>query len=86
MAEIQAPSSKFTDSPPEIGISSSSEKNGTDDIITTNVSGHVQELDRQFGLLSICATGIVTGNTWTALGGAIVSILDRYHSTAKPSY
>lgn len=43
---------------------------GMDDV---NVSGHAQELDRQFGLLSICATGIVTGNTWTALGGAIVS-------------
>ena len=37
-----------------------------------NVSGHEQELDRQFGLLSIISAGIVTGNTWTALGGAIV--------------
>jgi hypothetical protein len=43
------------------------------ELVTTNVSGHAQELERQFGLLSICATGIVTGNTWTALGGAIVS-------------
>lgn len=37
-----------------------------------NISGHGQELDRQFGLLSIISAGIVTGNTWTALGGAIV--------------
>lgn len=42
--------------------------------VVANVSGHSQELERQFGLLSICATGIVTGNTWTALGGAIVSL------------
>lgn len=38
-----------------------------------NASGHVQELDRNFSLLSITAVGIVTGNTWAALGGSIVS-------------
>lgn len=37
-----------------------------------NASGHKQELKRQFGLLSICAVGITTGNVWVALGGAIV--------------
>lgn len=74
MAESQTPCAKSIDTP-EIGISRNSEKNGTGDVVTTNVSGHVQELDRQFGLLSICATGIVTGNTWTAVGGAIVGIL-----------
>ncbi|KAF2719798.1 choline transporter [Polychaeton citri CBS 116435] len=37
-----------------------------------NTSGHRQELERNFGLWSICATGVVTGNTWTALGGTIV--------------
>ena len=30
-------------------------------------------LDRNFSLLSISAVGIVTGNTWAALGGSIVS-------------
>ena len=29
--------------------------------------GH--QLDRNFSLLSICATGLVVGNTWVALGG-----------------
>jgi hypothetical protein len=43
---------------------------GADEII--NASGHKQELKRQFGLLSICAVGITTGNVWVALGGAIV--------------
>lgn len=38
-----------------------------------NASGHKQELERQFSLLSICSVGITTGNVWAALGGSIVS-------------
>lgn len=38
-----------------------------------NASGHKQELERQFSLLSICSIGITTGNVWAALGGSIVS-------------
>ena len=45
------------------------------DGIIINASGHAQELDRNFGLFSICATGIVIGNTWAALGSSIVSTL-----------
>lgn len=37
-----------------------------------NASGHKQELERQFSLLSICSIGITTGNVWAALGGSIV--------------
>ena len=37
-----------------------------------NASGHVQELDRNFSLLSLASVGINTGNTWAALGGSIV--------------
>lgn len=40
-----------------------------------NASGHVQELDRHFSLLSACSVGICTGNTWAALGGSIVLAL-----------
>ncbi|PQE26853.1 hypothetical protein CJF31_00003568 [Rutstroemia sp. NJR-2017a BVV2] len=36
-----------------------------------NEIGHVQELERNFSLLSICAVGLVTGSTWAALGGSI---------------
>ncbi|EPE24398.1 hypothetical protein GLAREA_08250 [Glarea lozoyensis ATCC 20868] len=36
-----------------------------------NESGHVQELERNFSLISICSVGIVTGNTWAAIGGSI---------------
>lgn len=39
-----------------------------------NASGHVQELERNFSLLSVCSVGICTGNTWAALGGSIVSL------------
>ncbi|KAF1998599.1 putative choline transport protein [Amniculicola lignicola CBS 123094] len=40
-----------------------------------NASGHKQELQRNFSLLSICAIGITTGNVWAALGGSIVIAL-----------
>ncbi|PGH29858.1 hypothetical protein GX50_07377 [[Emmonsia] crescens] len=36
-----------------------------------NASGHKQELERNFSLISICAIGITTGNSWTAMGGSI---------------
>ena len=39
--------------------------------ISINETGQVQELDRNFNLLSVCSVGIVTGNTWAALGGSI---------------
>ncbi|KAL8764289.1 MAG: hypothetical protein Q9203_007168 [Teloschistes exilis] len=37
-----------------------------------NVSGHKQELQRNFGLLSLCGMGLTSGNVWMALGGTIV--------------
>ncbi|KAL1959664.1 hypothetical protein VTO42DRAFT_1699 [Malbranchea cinnamomea] len=40
-----------------------------------NASGHKQELDRQFNLLSICAIGITTGNTWIAMGGSLTTAI-----------
>ncbi|KAL9066142.1 MAG: hypothetical protein Q9157_007242 [Trypethelium eluteriae] len=43
----------------------------TGDVLVVNASGHVQELDRNFGLFSICALGIVAGNAWSALAGSI---------------
>jgi hypothetical protein len=46
-------------------------ENGSE-MLEINASGHIQEVDRNFSLLSITALGIVAGNTWTALGGAIV--------------
>lgn len=40
-------------------------------LMEVNETGHIQELDRNFSLFSICSVGIVTGNTWAALGGSI---------------
>lgn len=37
-----------------------------------NASGHHQELERNFSLLSICGIAISTGESWIALGGSIV--------------
>ncbi|KAK5019804.1 amino acid/polyamine transporter I [Cryomyces antarcticus] len=37
-----------------------------------NVSGHKQELDRNFGFWSICAIGVVSDNAWAAGGGALI--------------
>jgi choline transport protein len=34
-----------------------------------NASGHVQEVDRNFGLFSLTGYGLVNGNVWPALVG-----------------
>lgn len=36
------------------------------------ITGHRQELDRHFNLVSICGLALTTGNTWLALGGSLV--------------
>ena len=62
-----------------------------------NASGHVQELDRQFNIVSLAGAGLVTGNVWPALGGSILvaifnggppgsftlSIKDRTHTLTE---
>jgi hypothetical protein len=39
-----------------------------------NTSGHKQELDRNFGLWSICSISVCTDNAWAAGGGSLVSL------------
>ncbi|CAO1598950.1 hypothetical protein XANCAGTX0491_002698 [Xanthoria calcicola] len=39
--------------------------------VALNVSGHKQELQRNFGLLSLCGLGVTSGNVWFALGGTL---------------
>lgn len=41
-------------------------------IEVVNASGHRQEVERNFSLLSICAVAVTTGNTWIAQGGSVV--------------
>ncbi|KAJ6160421.1 hypothetical protein N7470_003817 [Penicillium chermesinum] len=40
-----------------------------------NASGHRQEVERNFSLLSICAIAVTTGNTWIAQGGSVATAL-----------
>lgn len=40
-----------------------------------NASGHVQELSRNFSLLSLAGVGLVVGNVWPAVGGSILVAL-----------
>lgn len=37
-----------------------------------NASGHIQEVDRNFGLVSLTGYGLVSGSVWPALGGTIL--------------
>lgn len=37
-----------------------------------NASGHIQEVQRNFNLLSLAGVGLVVGNVWPALGGTIL--------------
>lgn len=39
-----------------------------------NASGHKQELERNFSLLSICGVAVTTGVSWTSVGGSVISI------------
>ena len=40
-----------------------------------NASGHVQELNRNFSLVSLAGVGLVVGSVWPAAGGSIVVAL-----------
>ncbi|PKY09092.1 putative choline transport protein [Aspergillus campestris IBT 28561] len=42
-----------------------------------NASGHRQEVERNFSLISICAVAVTTGNTWIAQGGSITTALSN---------
>lgn len=58
---------------PSAGVESSSASGESPPSGTLiNVSGHKQELERNFGLISLCGLGITSGNTWIALGGSVV--------------
>jgi hypothetical protein len=54
-------------SSPERHTSGPSDK---DELI--NASGHVQELDRNFNLITLAGVGLVVGNVWPAVGGSIL--------------
>lgn len=57
LANTQTPSDRSTNTSPDVLI---------------NASGHKQELQRNFNLLSLAGAGIVVGNVWPAVGGTIL--------------
>lgn len=71
---IQGPEKHLPSSDSEKSNSARPERESSS-LSEVNETGHKQELDRNFSLLSICSVGIVTGNTWAALGGSIVVAL-----------
>ena len=46
------------------------------DLGNVNASGHTQQLERQFSLISIISVATTVGNVWVALGETIVSVFD----------
>ncbi|KAJ9606647.1 hypothetical protein H2200_008655 [Cladophialophora chaetospira] len=55
---------------PEVDAPDSPSVTGVSELI--NASGHVQELDRNFNLLSAAGVGLVVGSVWPAVGGSIL--------------
>ena len=43
----------------------------TKDGVEVNASGHRDQLQRQYGLLSICGLALTIDNAWVALGGSL---------------
>lgn len=63
-----------TDIPEKVGSPTAESASDRPSEELVNVSGHRQELERNFGLISICAIAITTGNTWIAQGGSVVRL------------
>ncbi|TLS22525.1 uncharacterized protein PpBr36_09862 [Pyricularia pennisetigena] len=45
------------------------------DRVLINASGHVQELPRNFSLISLAGVGVTVGNVWPAIGGSILTAI-----------
>ncbi len=61
----------------EKGLEGAKAPRETIEEVPINPSGHRQELDRNFSLLSLCGLAISSGNDWIALGGSVaVAIYD----------
>jgi hypothetical protein len=61
----------------EVAPSPDHSHDGPVDRELVNASGHRQELERNFSLISICAVAVTTGNTWIAQGGSVVVALSN---------
>lgn len=60
------------------------EKLGRDIIVkdgeVVNASGHRDQLQRQYGIISICGLALTIDNAWVALGGSLIVSIRKYNS------
>jgi choline transport protein len=68
MAEIDA---KKSESAQEKGGSMPDDIVVGSDIEITNASGHRDQLNRQYGILSICGMALTVDNAWVAIGTSL---------------
>lgn len=65
-------------SPAPAVTSSTPTTDSATDFAPINASGHRQELERNFNLVSICSFAITSGNTWVSLGGTVVRVFSHF--------
>ena len=51
-----------------------------------NASGHRDQLDRQYGILSICGMALTVDNAWVAIGTSLNVAICRYISFMKRAW
>lgn len=75
MSASEIPQEKIVSEIPQeqTGVTETTAEDQPQELI--NASGHRQEVERNFSLLSICAIAVTTGNTWIAQGGSVVVAL-----------
>ncbi|DAA76898.1 TPA_exp: putative Choline transporter Hnm1 [Trichophyton benhamiae CBS 112371] len=75
--QVESPLASPKDKMKEVGATvtttESPDSPGIDPMI--NSSGHKQQLDRNFSLISMCAIGVTAGNTWIAMGGSVTTAI-----------
>ncbi|KAM5356903.1 hypothetical protein ACJ41O_003549 [Fusarium nematophilum] len=71
MAESPRPRADSTAKKDNFNIPPTTETISEQDVLV-NASGHVQELQQNFNLLSLAGVGLVVGNVWPAIGGSIL--------------
>lgn len=73
----------------EQGSSSKDEKYAPDDIVIgsdiqiVNASGHPDQLERQYGILSICGMALTVDNAWVAIGTSLNVAICQYRNPMK---
>lgn len=70
---------KYQESKQDVVVDDDTESRVPSDIAEVgelvNASGHIQEVDRNFSLLSLTGVGLTVGNVWPALGGTILTAI-----------